>query len=91
MPLSWTREGHMDPRIAVVEIGMGKRRCVFKLKLSAACANWSSNSISNRASKQDKHEYAGLPSGAQRLLVKAFLRERTGGSNQGAKMLLGLL
>jgi hypothetical protein len=43
------------------------------------------------ASKQEKHEYAGLPGGARRLIVKAFLREQTGGSNQGAKTLLGLL
>jgi hypothetical protein len=43
------------------------------------------------ASKQEKREYAGLPGIARRLIVKAFLREQTGGSNQGAKTLLGLL
>ena len=43
------------------------------------------------ASKQDKHKYAGMPDSAKRLIVKAFLRDQTGGSNQGAKTLLSLL
>ena len=34
---------------------------------------------------------AGLAISAKRSIVKAFLQERTGGSNQGAKTLLGLL
>jgi hypothetical protein len=43
------------------------------------------------ASTQEKYEYAGLPSSARRLIIKAFLKQRSGGSNRGAKTLLDLL
>jgi hypothetical protein len=93
MPVSWNQEDHVDQENNRWRLSRSEWQTsmFFHAQVVSGVQQLVEQQYLASASKQAKHEYAGLSSDERRSIVKAFLQKRTDRSNQGAKTLLGLL
>jgi hypothetical protein len=92
MSVFLNHEAHVDPennRWRLSRLEWRTSMC-FHTQITGDVRQLVEKQLLASASTWNKHKYAGLPSAARRLIVKAFFREHTGASNPGAKTVLGL-